>query len=196
MAAANKNLLDEAFTSWYNSAASALTGKPTPGSNEAIQAEITKATLQRELNDLKKNPNDPQAQQQFMSRARQLQDLQLRGAAAQQALNMQSLGAPTLLDARTRLTDESIRQGQAATQNEINLFDTKSQRQRDILADITGQELKLADRDAATVDKVLSYYSSAQDKNLAAQAEARRPNFGNIAGLLGSLGLAAASLFG
>lgn len=196
MAAANKNLLDEAFTSWYNSAASALTGKPTPGSNEAIQAEITKATLQRELNDLKKNPNDPQAQQQFMSRARQLQDLQLRGAAAQQALNMQSLGAPTLLDARARLTDESIRQGQAATQNEINLFDTKSQRQRDILADITGQELKLADHDAATVDKVLSYYSSAQDKNLAAQAEARRPNFGNIAGLLGSLGLAAASLFG
>lgn len=192
MANQENNLFEAIGQNFYNSVYSGLTGKPIPGSSEALQAEIEKQTKLKQLEDLKRNPNDPKALERVIAGLKQVQSLGLEGRKAEQALNMETLGAKTLLDARGRLTDESIRKQQAATQDEINLFDAKSQRQRQILGDITGHELALAGHDAGAMDKVLAFYSAAQDKNLAAQAEARKPN---VLSLLAGLGATAASLF-
>jgi hypothetical protein len=190
------NIFEAIGQNLYNSAYSGLTGKPIPGSTEAVQAEIQKQTLEKQLADLKKDPSDPKALERVLQGMRGVQALTLKGKQADQALNMQFLGADTLLDARTRTTEEdtsqSIRKEQAGTQNEINLFDAKTGRQREILGDITGQELKLAEHDTKSLEQVLKFYAAAHDKNLRAQADARKPNIG---ALLAGLGATAATLF-
>lgn len=188
------NVFEAIGQNLYNGLYTGLTGKPVPGSIGAIQAETQKQVALKQLEDLKRNPNDPNAGAKALAAYKAYQDLGLEGQAAQQAINLRTLGANSLLDASGQQADIAIRKGNAATQNEISLLDAKSQKQMDTLARIFEQERYLAGgSDADRMAQVLKFSSDAHEKNLAAQAEARKPN---VAALLGSLALGAASLFG
>ena len=161
-----------------------------------VRKQIETQTLKNNLKALQQDPSDPKRKQAFLESLQSIEKLRRDSQAANNEVNLAYLGAPNLLGANERLADVDIRKEKARAANELSLVDAKTQRQRGILGDTFGQELKLADHDASSMDKVLAFYAAAQDKNLAAQREARQPNFMNVASLLTGLGATAAALFG
>lgn len=192
------NLLEGAGTAAYNNLYKAFTGQPIPGSREAKQRQIEDLRLQKQLQDELK-PRSGEGSAEFLKRIQGLNDLALETKRKQGLLDLELGGGPgtaSQLDIRQRLEQLGIQREAARTQNEKDLLGAQNQAKLQLLNPVLGQELALDERDSDRMDKVIGYMERAQDKNLAAQAEARRPNIGTIAGLLGSLGLAAASLFG
>lgn len=191
------NLLEGAGTAAYNNIYTLFTGQPVPGSAAAKQKQIESLRLEKQLQDELK-PKQGEGTADFLKRIQSLNDLALDTKRKQGLLDLELGGGPgttSQMDIRQRLEQLGIQRESARTQNEKDLLDARNQAKLQLLNPVLGQELTLDDRDTARMDKVLGYLERSQDKNLAAQAEARRPNFGSIAGLLGSLGLAAASLF-
>ena len=193
---AGQGLLSKIGENFTDSLTSMLTGEPIPGSNEAVRKQIETQTLKNNLKALQQDPNDPKRKQALLDSLRSIQKLNQESQTASNRANLELMGAPSLLAGNDRLADTEIRKGDAEAKRDLNLLDAKTQRQRDILGDTFGQEINLADHDASAMDKVLSFYAAAQDKNLAAQKEARQPNFMNVASLLTGLGATAAALFG
>jgi len=193
---AGQGLLSKIRGNVTDSLTSILTGEPIPGSNEAVRKQIETQTLKNNLKALQQDPNDPQRKQALLDSLRSIQKLNQESQTASNRANLELMGAPSLLAGNDRLADTKIRQDKVKADIDLNLLDAKTQRQRAILGDTFGQEIKLADYDANAMDKVLSFYAAAQDKNLAAQKEARQPNFMNVASLLTGLGATAWRLFG
>ena len=193
---AGQGLLSKIRGNVTDSLTSILTGEPIPGSNEAVRKQIETQTLKNNLKALQQDPNDPKRKQALLDSVRIIQKLNQESQAASNRANLELMGAPSLLAGNDRLADTKIRQDKVKADIDLNLLDAKTQRQRAILGDTFGQEIKLADYDANAMDKVLSFYAAAQDKNLAAQKEARQPNFMNVASLLTGLGATAWRLFG
>lgn len=193
---AGQGLLSKIGENFTDSLTSMLTGEPIPGSNEAVRKQIEAQTLKNSLKALQQDPNDPQRKQAFLESLRSIQRLNQEGQAESNKANLEFMGAPSLLAGNDRLANTEIRKEKAKADIDLSFLDEKTRRQRAILGDTFGQEIKLADHDASAMDKVLSFYAAAQDKNLAAQKEARQPNFMNVASLLAGLGTTAAALFG
>jgi hypothetical protein len=193
---AGQGLLSKIGENVTDSLTSMLTGEPIPGSNEAVRKQIETQTLKNNLKALQQDPNDPQRKQALLDSVRIIQKLNQESQAASNRANLEFMGAPSLLAGNDRLADTEIRKGDAEAKRDLDFLNAKTGHQTAILGNTFGQEIKLADYDANAMDKVLSFYAAAQDKNLAAQKEARQPNFMNVASLLTGLGATAAALFG
>lgn len=192
------NLLEGATTAAYNNLYGLFTGQPIPGSREAKQKQLEDLRLQKQLRD-ELQPKQGEGTAEFLKRIQGLNDLVLDTKRKQGLLDLELGGGPgtsSQLDIRQRLEQMGMQREAARTQNQKELLGAENAAKLQLLSPVLTQELTLDERDSSRMDKVLGYLERAQDKNLAAQSEARRPGFGNIAGLLGSLGLAAASLFG
>ena len=190
------NLLEGLGQGIYNTAYTAATGKPVPGSREDKLRQLENATLNRQLREALQDPQKMDQLASTLRNAKAIQGLNLEGTAAQNRLNLDYLGASSLLDAAKGKSDIKLKEMSAETANEINRIAAANKQRLELLAPVQKLEGDLRLADTGDLEKVLSFYSAAQDKNLAAQAAARKPGFGGIASLLGGLGLAAASLFG
>ena len=193
------NLLDAFGTSVYNNAFKAITGLPVPGSAEDKQKKLENARLDAGLR-AELNPKQSESPEAYRKRLEGLNDMLLNQQRRQGQLSLELGGGPgttSQLDIRQRLEQLGIQREAARTQNEKDYLSAQNQAKLQLLSPVLEQERYLADQvDAGARRDVLEFLSSTQDKNLAAQAEARRPNFSNIGALLGGLGMAAASLFG
>ena len=192
------NLLDAFGTGVHNTAFKLFTGLPVPGSPEDKQKKLENARLDAALR-AELNPKQSETPADYRKRIDAINGALLSQQRQQGLLNLELGGGPgttSQLDIRQRLEQLGIQREAARTQNEKDILGAQNQAKLQLLNPVFGQELALADRDLVNMDKVLGYLERSDDKNRAAQAEARRPNAANIAGLLGSLGLAAASLFG
>lgn len=194
---AEQGLLDKVGQRASQMLTSAITGEPVKGSTEDLRKQIEDAQLRRTLESYRKNPSDPGARDALLSTIRAAQGLSIEGQRATNDVNLDYLSDPRLLGAAQTKTNLEIQRERAKAANEIDLLKTEAQQRMLGLDKLTDHEIRLAGGSQADANRaVFDFLSQAQDKNLAAQAAARRPNFGSIAGLLGSLGLAAASLFG
>lgn len=194
MAGEPSNLLSEIGQTAVDRTRTFLTGKPPAGSLEDVERQLKMVQAEQALAAAKRNPDDPRAHQTAIQRLKDYQALALQGQQA--TMEMVDNRLPTLIGATGQLADIETKnineRNRADTNNEL----LKIGAQREILGDTFGHELKLAEMDTGTRDAVLQFYSQAQDKNLAAQAAARKPNFMNVASLLTGLGATAAALFG
>jgi len=196
---AASNLLDGFQTSAYNTAFKLFTGLPVPGSAEDKQKKLENARLDASLR-AELNPKQGETPEDHRRRLEGLNNLLLKQQRQQGQLRLELGGGPGTtsdLDIRQRLERLGIERESARTENQKDLLGAQSQAKLQLLGPVLEQERYLADHvDAGARRDVLEFLAKTQDKNLAAQAEARRPNLSNIGALLGSLGLAAASLFG
>ena len=196
---AASNLLDAFGTSVYNNAFKAITGLPVPGSAEDKQKKLENARLDAGLR-AELNPKQDETAEAYRQRLDGLNDLLVKHQRQQGQLRLELGGGPGTtsdLDIRQRLERLGIERESARTENQKDLLGAQNQAKLQLLDPVLEQERYLADHvDAGARRDVLEFLAKTQDKNLAAQAEARRPNLSNIGALLGSLGLAAASLFG
>lgn len=194
---ADQGLLDKVGQRTAEWLTTALTGQPTKGSDDDLRRRIQSAQLKQTLESFQRNPNDPAARNTFLETLKTAQGLNVEGQRATNEENLRYLSDPRLMGAAKGKTDLEIQKERAKADNEIALLKTEAQQRMQGLDKLTDHEWRLAGGSQADTNKsVLEFLAQAQDKNLAAQAAARRPNFNSIAGLLGSLGLAAASLFG
>ncbi len=196
---AASNLLDALGTSVYNNAFKVFTGLPVPGSAEDKQRKLVNARLDASLR-AELNPKQGETPEDHRRRLEGLSEMLLKQQRQQGQLRLELSGGPGTtsdLDIRQRLERFETEREAARTENQKDLLGAQNQAKLQLLNPVLEQERYLADQvDAGARRDVLEFLSNAQDKNLAAQAEARRPNFSTIGSLLGSLGLAAASLFG
>jgi hypothetical protein len=192
---ATPNLLDQLRVGGYNNLYKAF-GGVVPGSTEAKELELKKLELERQIKEARSTPNKQAELNDIIQQARAYQQLNLEGQDAANALALKFSGVPNLLELAKEKS--AIRRGElsAEAENEINKLNAANEQRLKLLAPVQKLEGDLRIADTGDLEKVLSFYSAAQDKNLAAQAAARKPGFGSIASLLGGLGLAAASLFG
>lgn len=190
------NLLEGLGQGLYNAAYTATTGKPVPGSREDKLQQIENATLNRQLREALQDPQKMDQLADTLRTAKAIYGLNREETAAQNRLNLDYLGASSLLDAAKGKSAIKLNELSAEAENEIKKLNAANEQRLKLLAPVQKLESDLRIADTGDLEKVLSFYSAAQDKNLAAQAAARKPGFGSIASLLGGLGLAAASLFG
>jgi hypothetical protein len=194
---AEQNLLGKVGQRAEQWLTSALTGEPPKGSDEDLRKQIQSEQLRQTLASFQKNPNDPAARDAFLGTLKAAQGLNIAGQRAMNDVSLDYVSDPRLMSAAQGKTNLEIQRERAKATNEIDLLKTESQQRMLGLDKLTEHEFRLAGGSQADTNReVLNFLREAQDKNLAAQAAARRPNLGTVAGLLGSLGLAAASLFG
>lgn len=186
-------LISQTRTSAYNKLYETLTGKPTPGSAEDKRRQIEEAQLTRRLQDELK-PRPGETIEDIKRRGEILGRQLLDNQRSMMQLRLQEAGVGSLMEGRERLEQLGIQSRQADTKNEIDILDAKTAKQRALFGDLRAHEMDLAGgSEADQLQKVLGFYESAHDKNLAAQREAN--SFSNkIPGLLGGL-LAAAAAF-
>lgn len=176
---------------------SLVTGEPPKGSDDDLRKQIQSEQLRQTLASFQRNPNDPGARDAFLGTLKAAQGLNVAGQRAMNDVSLDYVSDPRLMSAAQGKTNLEIQKERAKAANEINLLKTEAQQRMLGLDKLTEHEYRLAGGSQADTNReVLNFLREAQDKNLAAQAAARKPNFGTVAGLLGSLGLAAASLFG
>jgi hypothetical protein len=184
------DLLQRGLERAGQAATSFITGEPIPGSDEAKQRQIVSARLDQALKEIK-SPKQGETAEEYVRRLKLVNSALLDQHKGLSQVNLEN--ARELIPLRGELEQFQINRGKAETDNQINLLGAKTDRQRQIVADLASQELRLADHDAGAMDKVLAFYGAAQDKNLQAQRDAN--SFGSkIPGLLGGL-LAAAAAF-
>jgi len=195
MASETPSLLSEVKEGVGNWIRTKATGKPAPGSLEDYEQQLRIVQAQRALDEAQRDPNDPRKLEALKQQFGLLRDITLDGQ--RQSLKMQADYIPTLVDAKGRLRQQQTEQEiQLGSSDADNTLRTQGGTKRDILGDTFNQELRLADSQAATTQQVLDFYRQAQDKNLAAQAAARKPSLMKAASLLAGLGATAAALFG
>lgn len=187
------NLLEGLGQGIYNAAYTAATGKPVPGSREDKLRQLENATLNRQLREALQDPQKMDQLADTLRTAKAVQGLNLEGTAAQNRLNLDYLGASSLLDAAKGKSAIKLNEMSAATANEINKLAAANKQRLELLAPVQKLEGDLRLADTGDLEKVLSFYSTAQDKNLAAQAAARKPG---IDTLLKTLGATALGIFG
>jgi len=193
MAGEASNLLSEAVQAAKDWTRTRITGKYPDGSIEDLESQLKLAQTEQALRAAKQDPNDPRKRQLALQRFKDFQDLELRGQQATMDLVGRQL--PLLVDTKGQLSDIETRQTtsieNAKTDNDLRLIGAKS----GILDRLTGHEARLAEMDIGTRDAFIGYLEREGDKNRAAQAAARKPNFSNVASLLTGLGATAAALF-
>jgi len=195
MASETPSLLSEVKEGVGNWIRTKATGKPAPGSLEDYEQQLRIVQAQRALDEAQRDPNDPRKLEALKQQFGLLRDITLDGQ--RQSLKMQADYVPTLVDAKGRLRQQQTEQEiQLGSSDADNTLRTQGGTKRDILGDTFNQELRLADSQAATTQQVLDFYRQAQDKNLAAQAAARKPSLMKAASLLAGHGATAAALFG
>ena len=195
MASETPSLLSEVKEGVGNWIRTKATGKPAPGSLEDYEQQLRIVQAQRALDEAQRDPNDPRKLEALKQQFGLLRDITLDGQ--RQSLKMQADYIPTLVDAKGRLRQQQTEQEiQLGSSDADNTLRTQGGTKRDILGDTFNQELRLADSQAATTQQVLDFYRQAQDKNLAAQAAARKPSLMKAASLLAGHGATAAALFG
>lgn len=172
---------------------SAITGEPPAGSQADLERKIRMAELQRQYDNLRKDPNDGQATQKFLETLRTVQGLNQEGRRSENEITLDYVTDERFGRAANDKLDRRIKQDRASTENEISRLTAEAQQRMLGLDRITDHEYRLAGGSQTDTNRdVLAFLSEAHDKNLAAQAEARKPN---ILSLLAGIGTTAASLF-
>jgi len=193
---AAQNLLESAGTGAYNNLYKIFTGQPVPGSAEDKQRKLENARLDQQLKQ-ELNPKVGETPEAFQRRIAGIQDSLLQYQQKQGKINLELAGGEgtgSQLDIRRELERLGRQRESSRTQNEKDLIAAQNAGKLQLLNPVLEQERWLAGGSDADARKdVLNFLAAAQDKNLAAQAAARKPN---VAALLGSLALGAASLFG
>lgn len=189
---ATPTLLDQLRVGGYNNLYKAF-GGVVPGSTEAKQLELQKLELERQIKEARSTPNKQAELNDIIQQARAYQQLNLEGQDAANALALKFSGVPNLLELAKEKS--AIRRGElsAEAENEINKLNAANEQRLKLLAPVQKLEGDLRLADTGDLEKVLSFYSAAQDKNLAAQAAARKPGMDT---LLKTLGATALGIFG
>lgn len=190
---AASNLLDGFTTSVHNNAYKLFTGLPVPGSVEDKQRKLEHARLDASLR-AELNPKQGETPEDHRRRLKGLSDTLLEQQRQQGQLRLELSGGPGTtsdLDIRQRLEQLGIQREAAQTQNEKDLLGAQNQAKLQLLNPVLNQELALANLDGGARESTYKFLSDAQDKNLAAQKDARSQNL--IRGLFGSLVAAAAA---
>ena len=191
-----QDLLQSTGTGAYNNLYKIFTGQPVPGSLEDKQRKLENARLDQQLKQ-ELNPKAGETPEAFQRRIAGIQDSLLQYQQKQGKINLELAGGEgtgSQLDIRRELERLGMQRESSRTQNEKDLIAAQNAGKLQLLNPVLEQERWLAGGSDADARKdVLNFLAAAQDKNLAAQAAARKPN---VAALLGSLALGAASLFG
>lgn len=188
-----QDLLESARIAAFNNVSKLVTGQPVPGSLEDKQRKLENARLDQQLKQ-ELNPKAGETPEAFQRRIAGIQDSLLRYQQKQGELNLDLAGGKSYLDIRGELERLGMQREGSRTQNEKDLIAAQNAGKLQLLNPVLEQERWLAGgSDADARRDVLNSIALAHDKNLAAQAAARKPN---VAALLGSLALGAASLFG
>lgn len=191
-----QDLLQSTGTGAYNNLYKIFTGQPVPGSLEDKQRKLENARLDQQLKQ-ELNPKAGETPEAFQRRIAGIQDSLLQYQQKQGKINLELAGGEgtgSQLDIRRELERLGMQRESSRTQNEKDLIAAQNAGKLQLLNPVLEQERWLAGgSDADARRDVLNHLAAAHDKNLAAQAAARKPN---VAALLGSLALGAASLFG
>lgn len=172
---------------------SAITGEPPAGSQQDLERKIRMAELQRQYDNLKKDPNNSQAHQQFIETLKTVQGLNREGRRGDNDITLDYVTDPRFDRAANDKLGRQLKKDRASTENEISRLTAEAQQRMLGLDKILDHEYRLAGGSQAETNRaVLEFLAAAQDKNLAAQAEARKPN---VLSLLAGIGATAASLF-
>jgi len=190
------DLFESARIAAFNNVSKLATGQPVPGSLEDKQRKLENARLDQQLKQ-ELNPKVGETPEAFQRRIAGIQDSLLQYQQKQGKINLELAGGEgtgSQLDIRRELERLGMQRETSRTQNEKDLIAAQNASKLQLLNPVLEQERWLAGGSDADARKdVLNFLAAAQDKNLAAQAAARKPN---VAALLGSLALGAASLFG
>jgi len=187
------DLFESARIAAFNNVSKLVTGQPVPGSAEDKQRKLENARLDQQLKQ-ELNPKAGETPEAFQRRIAGIQDSLLRYQQKQGEINLDLAGGKSYLGIREELERLGMQRDRSTTQNEKDLIAAQNEGKLQLLNPVLEQERWLAGGSDADARKdVLNFLAAAQDKNLAAQAAARKPN---VAALLGSLALGAASLFG
>lgn len=187
------DLFESARIAAFNNVSKLVTGQPVPGSLEDKQRKLENARLDQQLKQ-ELNPKAGETPEAFQRRIAGIQDSLLRYQQKQGEINLDLAGGKSYLDIRGELERLGMQRDRSTAQNEKDLIAAENEGKLQLLNPVLEQERWLAGGSDADARKdVLNFLAAAQDKNLAAQAAARKPN---VAALLGSLALGAASLFG
>jgi len=190
------DLFESARIAAFNNVSKLVTGQPVPGSAEDKQRKLENARLDQQLKQ-ELNPKAGETPEAFQRRIAGIQDSLLQYQQKQGKINLELAGGEgtgSQLDIRRELERLGMQREGSRTQNEKDLIAAQNAGKLQLLNPVLEQERWLAGgSDADARRDILNHLAAAHDKNLAAQAAARKPN---VAALLGSLALGAASLFG
>ena len=188
-----QDLFESARIAAFNNVSKLATGQPVPGSLEDKQRKLENARLDQQLKQ-ELNPKVGETPEAFQRRIAGIQDSLLQYQQKQGKINLELAGGESQLDIRRELERLGMQRETSRTQNEKDLIAAQNASKLQLLNPVLEQERWLAGgSDADARRDILNHLAAAHDKNLAAQAAARKPN---VAALLGSLALGAASLFG
>lgn len=194
---ATQNLLESAGTGAYNNLYKIFPGQPVPGSVEDKQKKIENARLEQQLKQ-ELNPKAGETSEAFQRRIAGIQDSLLQYQQKQGKINLELAGGEgtgSQLDIRRELERLGMQRESSRTQNEKDLIAAQNASKLQLLNPVLEQERWLAGgSDADARRDILNHLAAAHDKNLAAQAAARKPNYAPA--LLGGLLYAATSLVG
>jgi hypothetical protein len=192
-----QDLFESARIAAFNNVSKLATGQPVPGSLEDKQRKLENARLDQQLKQ-ELNPKAGETPEAFQRRLAGLQDILLQYQQKQGKINLELAGGEgtgSQLDIRRELERLGMQRENSRTQNEKDLIAAQNAGKLQLLNPVLEQERWLAGGSDADARKdVLNFLAAAQDKNLAAQAAARKPNYAPA--LLGGLLYAATSLVG
>ncbi len=189
-----QDLFESARIAAFNNVSKLATGQPVPGSLEDKQRKLENARLDQQLKQ-ELNPKVGETPEAFQRRIAGIQDSLLQYQQKQGKINLELAGGESQLDIRRELERLGMQREASRTQNEKDLIAAQNASKLQLLNPVLEQERWLAGGSDADARKdVLNFLAAAQDKNLAAQAAARKPNY--VPALLGGLLYAATSLVG
>ncbi len=192
-----QDLFESARIAAFNNVSKLATGQPVPGSLEDKQRKLENARLDQQLKQ-ELNPKVGETPEAFQRRIAGIQDSLLQYQQKQGKINLELAGGEgtgSQLDIRRELERLGMQRETSRTQNEKDLIAAQNASKLQLLNPVLEQERWLAGGSDADARKdVLNFLAAAQDKNLAAQAAARKPNY--VPALLGGLLYAATSLVG
>lgn len=192
-----QDLFESARIAAFNNVSKLATGQPVPGSLEDKQRKLENARLDQQLKQ-ELNPKVGETPEAFQRRIAGIQDSLLQYQQKQGKINLELAGGEgtgSQLDIRRELERLGMQRESSRTQNEKDLIAAQNAGKLQLLNPVLEQERWLAGGSDADARKdVLNFLAAAQDKNLAAQAAARKPNY--VPALLGGLLYAATSLVG
>lgn len=154
-------------------AVSALTGEPPEGSLAAKQKQLQELQLQKQIDELARNPNDPAARRAFLDYFAESQNLIREERRSIRNENLDTIVDPrTLQGAQFKLDLENQRRGNE-TDNELRKLETKFGKQTAILDKLHGHERALmGGSQADLVQQALAFAAERDDKFIAAQEKA------------------------
>lgn len=193
------SLIERAGVGLFNRASEALTGQPTPGSSADIQQQLEKTRLRQQLRQAQQPPQR-RTFQELLADYEALNGLQDRAQDRANQTTLSYMGAPSVLDARERMTQQNIDAYNAQARNQRDLLTTEGQVRQGLLErgaqaslatlnPVLANQLDLATIDSRDLDKYLAYGQAQTQQILEAQKNAQTMNmFGR---LLGGIAMAA-----